>query len=172
MTRRCLGLAVAFSLHTRILAEGLTQHFPPVHFFFFKWRSAHAHQFNFRPGSVHSGSVSWDNCGWTFSDELHASFFAWKAPTLCLNSTDSPLNTSSDLKCVCIHICNLPPELLAEWPGSFMRRYSNTGVQWTPKSAQKVNSGEESYPTALRERTRDLPITNPSLYNTQFKIRL
>ena len=26
-----------------------------------------------RPGSVHSGSVSWDDCDWVFPDELHVS---------------------------------------------------------------------------------------------------
>ena len=29
----------------------------------------------FMPGSVHSVSASWDNCGWMFSDELHVSLF-------------------------------------------------------------------------------------------------
>ena len=27
----------------------------------------------FRPGSVHNGSGSWDDCGWVFSDELRVS---------------------------------------------------------------------------------------------------
>ena len=40
--------------------------------FFFKWRSARAHQFHVFcvcPGSVHSGSSSWDDCGRLFPDE-------------------------------------------------------------------------------------------------------
>ena len=60
----------------------------------------------FIPGSVHSGSVSWDNCGWMFLDKLHVSLFldrfahyAWTAAELansdfvrsrisaCLNTT-------------------------------------------------------------------------------------
>ena len=28
-----------------------------------------------KPGSVHSGSASWDNCGWVFPDELRVSLF-------------------------------------------------------------------------------------------------
>ena len=31
----------------------------------------------FWPGSVHSGSASWDDCGWVFPDELHLSLFPW-----------------------------------------------------------------------------------------------
>ena len=42
---------------------------------FFKWRSARTHQFHFffRPGSVHSGSANWDDCGQVFPDELRVS---------------------------------------------------------------------------------------------------
>ena len=33
---------------------------------------------------------------------------------------------------VCVFSCNLPPALLAEWPGSFMCYCGNTGVEWIP----------------------------------------
>ena len=44
----------------------------------------------------------------------------------------------------CVFNCNLPPALLAEWPGSFTCYYGNTGVEQIPKpdSTQKVDSGE------------------------------
>ena len=47
--------------------------------------------------------------------------------------------------------CNLPPALLAEWPGSFMHYCSNTGVKQTPKqeSTQKVDPGEVNPPPLL-----------------------
>ena len=39
--------------------------------FVFKWRTADVHQFHsFRPRLVHSGSVSWDNCGRVSPNEL------------------------------------------------------------------------------------------------------
>ena len=46
--------------------------------------------------------------------------------------------------------CNLPPALLAEWPGSFTCYCGNMGVERIPKleSAQKVNPGEENSPAA------------------------
>ena len=55
--------------------------------------------------------------------------------------------------------CNLPPALLAEWPGSFTRYCGNTGVKQILKSAsaQKVDPGEENSPAApAGTRTRDL----------------
>ena len=33
----------------------------------------------------------------------------------------------------CVFSCNLPPALLAEWPGSFMCYHGNTGVEQIPK---------------------------------------
>ena len=45
----------------------------------------------FKLSSAHSGSASWDNCGWSFPDELHVSSFPWSVPTLCLDSIISPL---------------------------------------------------------------------------------
>ena len=38
--------------------------------------------------------------------------------------------------CVCVFMCNLPPALLAEWPGSFICRSGNTGVERTPNKSQ------------------------------------
>ena len=34
----------------------------------------------FMPGSVHSGSVNWDNCGWMFPDKLCVSLFPDRFP--------------------------------------------------------------------------------------------
>ena len=56
--------------------------------------------------------------------------------------------------------CNLPPALLAEWPGSFTCYCGNTGVERIPKleSAQKVDPGEENSPAAPTG-IRDLSVT-------------
>ena len=50
----------------------------------------------------------------------------------------------------CVFSCNLPPALLAEWPGSFTCHCGNTGLERIPEweSAQKVDSGEENSPAA------------------------
>ena len=57
--------------------------------------------------------------------------------------------------------CNLPPALLAEWPGSFTCYCSNTGVEQTPK----VDPGEENSPAAPAGIwTHDLSITSLALW--------
>ena len=56
--------------------------------------------------------------------------------------------------CKAMHVrcmsCNLPPALLAEWPGSFMCCCSNTGGWngYRNESAQSFDSGEENCHTA------------------------
>ena len=54
--------------------------------------------------------------------------------------------------------CNLPPALLAEWPGSFTCHCGNIGVERTSnKSQHTVNSGEENFPASPAGiRTRNL----------------
>ena len=75
-------MVVAFSLLVRILGECLTTHSPPaflcvcVCFCFFEVEiSSHTLLPLFRPGSVKSGSVSWDNRGRVIPDKLHVSSF-------------------------------------------------------------------------------------------------
>ena len=75
--------------------------------------------------------------------------------------------------------CNLPPALLAEWPGSHAHRQFDTSYRllitevtrgWNRhriESAHKVNSGEENYPAASAGiRTRNLSITSLALLPT------
>ena len=52
--------------------------------------------------------------------------------------------------CMCVFSCNLPPALLAEQLGSSICYCGNMGVEWILKeeSAQKIDHGEENYPTA------------------------
>ena len=78
--------------------------------------------------------------------------------------------TSLGQGCTCVFRCNLPPALLAEWPGSFTCHCGNTGVQRTSsKTAHKVNSGEENSPAApAGTRTRNLWITSPALLPTSY----
>ena len=66
---------VAFCMLARILGECLTIHSPPVPFFSLSGDYSCTLIPLFRPGSIHSGSASWDNCGQMFPDKLHASLF-------------------------------------------------------------------------------------------------
>ena len=81
-------LLLAFSLRARILGECLTIHSPPalflfgVGFFFFLIVEISLHTLIplFRPGSVHSGSMSWDDCVWVFPDKLRVNSFPDRFP--------------------------------------------------------------------------------------------
>ena len=71
--------------------------------------------------------------------------------TFCIHH--APVYSSLSFKAtyiMCMFKRNLPPAHLAEWPGSFMCHCCNTGVERLLKqeSEQKVDSGEENFPTA------------------------
>ena len=69
--------------------------------FFFEWRSAHTHQTHFlRQGSVHSGSVSWDDCGRMFPHKLHVSCFRIGSPIMLGQRYSQPTPTSLDKGCM------------------------------------------------------------------------
>ena len=65
---------------------------------------------------------------------------------------------------------NLPPALLAEWPGSLTCHCGNMGVEWTPnkKSAHKVDSGEENSPAAPAGIQTHLSIVSLALEPTSY----
>ena len=89
----------------------------------------------FMPGSVHSGSASWDDHGQMFPDKLRVNSFLDRFPHYFWIAAVSPLQLCR-VKGVYVFKCNLPPALLAEWPGSFTCRCSNTGVELTPNKSQ------------------------------------
>ena len=57
---------------------------------------------------------------------------------------------ATHIGCRCVFSCNLPPALWAEQLGSSICYCGNMGVEWILKeeSAQKIDPGEENYPTA------------------------
>ena len=75
-------------------------------------------------------ALGWDDWSWVYHDELHVSSFLQQVATLCLDSIVSPLQLHW-VKGVWIIRCNLPPALLAEWPGSFKCHCSSTEVGQT-----------------------------------------
>ena len=113
----------------------------------------------FTPGLVHSSSVSWDDCDRVFPDELCVSSFPDRVSTLCLDSSIvSPLWLRW-VKGVCMFRCNLPPALLAEWPGYFTCHCSNTWVERTPNKSQH---------TKLTLEKKILPPLLPGLEHATF----
>ena len=90
----------------------------------------------FTPGSVYSGSASWDDCDRVFPNVLRVSSFPDRFPTLCLDSgIVSPLRLRL-VKGVCVFRCNFPPAFLAEWQRSFTCHCGNTGVGRIPNKSQ------------------------------------
>ena len=73
-------LVAAFSSLARTWGECSTIYPQPVLFFFLVEISSCTLNPLFRPGSVHSGSVNWDDCGWEFPDELCVSLFPDRFP--------------------------------------------------------------------------------------------
>ena len=69
-------------------------------------------------GSVLTGSACRDDCKRAFPDALCVSSIPWQVPTLAWTA-ESAHSWLYWVKGVCQFRCNLPPALLAEWPGSF-----------------------------------------------------
>ena len=81
-------VVAAFSLLAWILGGRFNNSFPTCAFYFFFFKveiSLHPPIPLFRPGSVHSGSASWDDCGQVFPDELRVNLFS-----LVINSPTMP----------------------------------------------------------------------------------
>ena len=131
----CGDLVVAFSSLARILGECSTIHSLPTLFFFFFFEveiSLRTQIPLFMPGSNHSGSVGWDNCGWMFPDK-----FCVGSLTMPEQRHSQPTPTSLG-QGVRVFRCNQPPALLAEWSGSFMCHCTSTGVEQTPNKSQQA----------------------------------
>ena len=75
-------VVVAFSARAILLGECSTVHSPPAFFFFFFKVDISLHKLIplFRPGSVHSGSASRDDCDRVFPYELRVSSFPERFP--------------------------------------------------------------------------------------------
>ena len=97
-------VVVAFSLLARIWGECST--IPHLCFFcflllFFELEVGSCTLIpHFMPGSVHSGSVSWDDCGRMFPDKLHVSCFRIGSPIMLGQRYSQPTPTSLDKGCM------------------------------------------------------------------------
>ena len=100
--------------------ENVWQFIPCLCFFFFLVNISSCTLFPlFRPGSVHIGSASCDDCDQVFPDKLRVSLFPDRFPHYAWTTAKSAHSDSVGSKCVCVLRCNLSPPLLAEGPGSF-----------------------------------------------------
>ena len=145
----CVCVCVCVFLAARILGEGWTINSP--HALFFKVEICSRTLIPlFTPGSVHSGSASWNDCGRVFPDELRVSSFPERFPPLCLHSgIANPLGLRW-VNGVCVFRCNLPRALLAEWPGSFTCHCGNTRVERTPNKSNLSTTSPALLPTSYR----------------------
>ena len=113
-------------------------------FFFPKWRLAHVHYFHSlcqdQSTVAQRAETTVAECFLTSACGL----VSRQVPTLCLDSSIVSLLRLHWVMGVCMFRCNLPPALLAKWPGSFTCHCGNTGVEQTLNNSQhkKVNSGE------------------------------
>ena len=129
----------AFSSRARVWGECLTNHstqalFSFFLFFFFEVEISLCTLIPlFAPELVHSGSTSWDDCNRVFPDELRVSSFPDRFPHHAWTVSQLWLRW---VKGVCVFRCNLPPALLAEWPGSFTYHCGNMGLERTPNKTQ------------------------------------
>ena len=100
--REMVVVVMAFSLLARIRGECLTIHSPPALFFssFQVKISLRTLIPLFRPGSVHSGSGSWDDCDRVFPDELHVSSFPDRSHTMPGQRHNQPTLTSLGQRCM------------------------------------------------------------------------
>ena len=105
-----LVLIVAFSSHVRILGECSTNPGPRLFFvcLFQVEISVHILIPFFMPGSVRSGSASWDDCGQMFPDKLQESLFPNWFPHYAWTTAVSP-HRLCWVKGVCVFglICHL-----------------------------------------------------------------
>ena len=154
-------VVVAFSPPARILGECSTNSFPTCAFFFFKVEISSCTLIPlFRPGSVHSGSVSWDDCDLVFPDELRVSWFPDRFPHYAW-IIGSKMYACIGVTCH-LHFWQNDRGLLH----ASAVTQGGTDTEWEP--GQKVNSGEEHSPAAPAGIwTWNLLITSPALYQQE-----
>ena len=116
----------------------------------------------FMPGSVHSGSVSWDDCGRIFPDKLRVSSFPDRFPHFAWTAAWSAQSdfTGSGVYVCLGGTCHLH---LAVWSGSFTCHFGNTGVERTPDKSQH---------TRLTQEKKTLPLLLPGFELATFRSRV
>ena len=95
------------------------------------------------------------SCMWTH--------FPWYVPTLGLDSIVSRLQLYR-VKDVCMFRCNLPPAILAKWPGSFTCLCSNMGWNGHRIRVSTQSQEENLHITPAGTGTCSLSNMSPALY--------
>ena len=141
--------------HLRGFGEMFNHLFPTcasfLSFFFPKWRLAHVHYFHSlcqdQSTVAQRAETTVAECFLTSACGL----VSRQVPTLCLDSSIVSLLRLHWVMGVCMFRCNLPPALLAKWPGSFTCHCGNTGVEQTTNKSQhtKLTLEEKNLPPLL-----------------------
>ena len=121
----------------------------------------------FTPRSVHSGSVSWEDCSWMFPNKLYVGSFL-DILTLCL---DSGIVAHSNFVEYRVYACLGVTCHLRFWQNDWDLLHATAETWgWTDtekESAHKVNSRKEKFPaTPARIRTHNLSIMSLALLPT------
>ena len=117
-------MVVGFYSLAMILGEYSTIHSPPAVYLFIYLFIFEVELLSraliplIRPGSAHSGSASWDDCGRMFLDKLRVSSFPDRFLQYTWTAAVSPLRLRWD-KGVGVFRCNLPPALFGRMTGVF-----------------------------------------------------
>ena len=109
-------------------------------------------------GSAHSGSVSWDDCGEAFPDELHVSLFPWWVPTLCLDSIVIRLQLPGSRVYACLAVtCHLH-FWLNDWVSYFVQEHrGERDIENMSQHKEFKEESEDNSPAAsARDQAHDL----------------
>ena len=128
--RLSCGGGGGFFLACKDFGRMLSLFIPRLHFFL-KWRLACAHQFHSlgqdQSTVAHQAKTSVAECSLTSC--------MWACFQIASHTMPGQQHTQPSLfhwvKGACVYRCNLPPALLAEWPGSFTCHCGNTGMEQT-----------------------------------------
>ena len=123
-----LLLFIAFIQRFSLLSSRLTGHVS--HVIVNEWLDP----FMARTINIHGSGVLVALCGCCMAGATWNA--AVSAQVLCTPFNHVPGYSVTSFKAtngVCVFSCNLPPALLAEWPGSFTCYFGNTGVERIPK---------------------------------------
>ena len=143
----CVCVCVWLFPRLRGVSKNVRQFIPRLRFFFFSFFFSFFFFSSFfqvevrlrtlvpllSPGSINSGSTSWDDCGWVFQTRCVWTRFLIGSHTTSTQRQSQPTPTSLGQGWF---RCNLATVLLAEWPEFFTCHCGTTEVERTQNKSQ------------------------------------